>query len=458
MMVLLIALVHSADACSCFSAPVTAGYRSADIIVVGRLRQRLDEYGPLSYRAYYSFSVSRTIKGTHLDTVVIETGIGGGDCGYHFREDVEYLIYASRRKGEYVTSICSRTAPLAAANVDVLFFSRLPAILRVSSVIGHIEYRRSSEETSMLKRKRITLQNERQSYSTQTDDSGIYLFYDITPGEYTIVLDVADSLYASPDEMSIRVDSLECKEYSLTLEPNTKIKGRLIYPSRAPAHDLRISLTPADSLSMTHSFGYFRSAMTDSSGEFVFEGGIPLGKYFLAINPNGATVERPHPTIFYPGVSSMATAVPIIVDTPERTVDVSFTIPERKERILTVQGQCLFKDNVPADSVTILMWIQRTYNEEPMNITTGPDGSFSFSAVEHQRLRISLFEISVESRDEQRQLLEQRKVVTTSFPVYRWPEDTLQVDANIAGMKLMIGRSKKEISETIAQYRRSNRQ
>lgn len=458
MIVLFIGIVHIADACTCLSRPLTNEFRSADIILVGKLRQRLDEYGPLSYRAYYSFSVGRTIKGSLQDTVVIETGIGWGDCGYLFREDVEYLIYAYKRNGEYVTSICTRTTPIAAAAADLLFFSHLPDILHVSSLIGHVAYRRSSEGTVMLKHLKIILKNDRQSYETTTNDSGMYFFYDISPGEYSIALDITDSLYFSPYEMNIRIDTTACKENNITLDPNTRIKGTLLYASSQPARDVKVSLTPTDSLSMTRSYGYFPSAKTDSSGVFVFDDGMSLGKYFLAINPNGATVERPHPTIYYPGVPCIATAVPIILDAPKGNIDVIFTIPEKKMRILTVKGHCFFKDNVPADSVTISMWIQRTYNEVQQSVSTGPDGSFSFSVVEHQRLRISWFEISIESKEEQKLLTAQQKGATTSFSVSRWPADTLQVDKDIPDLKLMIGHTKKEISETIAKYRRSNRQ
>src|SRR5258708_39775387 len=31
--------------------------------------------------------------------VVIETGLGGGDCGYGFRRGMDYIVYASKKPG-----------------------------------------------------------------------------------------------------------------------------------------------------------------------------------------------------------------------------------------------------------------------------------------------------------------------------------------------------------------------
>ncbi len=32
-----------------------------------------------------------------LKEIVIETGLGGGDCGYDFRRGVDYIVYASKK-------------------------------------------------------------------------------------------------------------------------------------------------------------------------------------------------------------------------------------------------------------------------------------------------------------------------------------------------------------------------
>src|ERR1039457_5235799 len=42
--------------------------------------------------------------------IVIETGLGGGDCGYDFRRGLDYIVYASKKPGDgFYTGICSPT-------------------------------------------------------------------------------------------------------------------------------------------------------------------------------------------------------------------------------------------------------------------------------------------------------------------------------------------------------------
>src|SRR5947207_1989223 len=41
--------------------------------------------------------------------VEVITGMGGGDCGYHFERDKQYLVYASKFENRLHTSICTRT-------------------------------------------------------------------------------------------------------------------------------------------------------------------------------------------------------------------------------------------------------------------------------------------------------------------------------------------------------------
>jgi hypothetical protein len=61
-----------------------------------------------------TFKVNEAFTGVANDTkqISIETGLGGGDCGYAFERGVEYLVYAHRtRAGGLGTGTCSRTDP-----------------------------------------------------------------------------------------------------------------------------------------------------------------------------------------------------------------------------------------------------------------------------------------------------------------------------------------------------------
>jgi hypothetical protein len=46
-----------------------------------------------------SMAVSKTYKGdANMKTIVIITGVGGGDCGYWFKEGLDYIVYARRQE------------------------------------------------------------------------------------------------------------------------------------------------------------------------------------------------------------------------------------------------------------------------------------------------------------------------------------------------------------------------
>ena len=57
--------------------------------------------------------------------IVIETGLGGGDCGYDFRRGSDYIVYASKKPGGGLSaSICTPTRLVENAAEDLKYFPR----------------------------------------------------------------------------------------------------------------------------------------------------------------------------------------------------------------------------------------------------------------------------------------------------------------------------------------------
>jgi hypothetical protein len=55
-----------------------------------------------------------------LQEIVVETGLGGGDCGYAFIRGSDYIVYASKKQGGALsTGICSPTRLAADAAEDL---------------------------------------------------------------------------------------------------------------------------------------------------------------------------------------------------------------------------------------------------------------------------------------------------------------------------------------------------
>lgn len=69
------------------------------------------------------FKVTNTWKGVKQSQIIITTGLGGGDCGFDFKEGHEYLVYANESTmygaKSLVTIICNRTNELSSLQEDL---------------------------------------------------------------------------------------------------------------------------------------------------------------------------------------------------------------------------------------------------------------------------------------------------------------------------------------------------
>ena len=101
-----VAVPRSADACSCMGpqAPCEATWRVDSVFVAQVVRV---ERTSTHVRAH--LMSLETLHGPS-GIVSVDTGTGGGDCGYGFQQGETYLIYArGDRSGRYSTGICDRT-------------------------------------------------------------------------------------------------------------------------------------------------------------------------------------------------------------------------------------------------------------------------------------------------------------------------------------------------------------
>jgi len=106
-------------ACKCAHHPpdIHAACRQSDAIFLGRclkaefVEQSQADPSP-THRVRYVFHVQKAWKGDPTaETIVVETGVGSGDCGWEFRPGFSYIVYGTAREGTVVTDTCTRTAP-----------------------------------------------------------------------------------------------------------------------------------------------------------------------------------------------------------------------------------------------------------------------------------------------------------------------------------------------------------
>jgi len=94
---------YDVTSCRCRYLSFTEEVNYADQIFTGTVLKK----NP-SDLIQYTFVVSQTFKGNKTDSITLNTGFGGGDCGMKFVVGKTYLVYS--REGH--TSICRRNALL----------------------------------------------------------------------------------------------------------------------------------------------------------------------------------------------------------------------------------------------------------------------------------------------------------------------------------------------------------
>ncbi|MCR8658792.1 hypothetical protein [Paenibacillus endoradicis] len=113
-------------ACSCIE-PLTVEEEldRSEAVFTGRVLEVKDIKNLNGYMTKSAlFEVSQIWKGGSESQIIIYTGGGGGDCGYHFEEGKEYLVYANLStmygdKEQLVSIMCDRTNVLAQAQDDL---------------------------------------------------------------------------------------------------------------------------------------------------------------------------------------------------------------------------------------------------------------------------------------------------------------------------------------------------
>lgn len=115
-------------ACSCREVKsVREGMNLAHAVFTGTLidvlENTVEDTDSFYYLTYeYTFLVENMYKGEiRQDILVVKTGGGGGDCGYHFTVGKKYVVYANLITSDentpaenqqiLITGICHRTRP-----------------------------------------------------------------------------------------------------------------------------------------------------------------------------------------------------------------------------------------------------------------------------------------------------------------------------------------------------------
>ena len=111
------------NACSCISpAPPKESLEESTAVFVGKVID-IDVPSGIVVSNVVSvnvtFEVSKIWKGHDYKNLVLTTARGGASCGYPFKENEVYIVYAYGEEGILSTHTCSRTRLLSSAQDDL---------------------------------------------------------------------------------------------------------------------------------------------------------------------------------------------------------------------------------------------------------------------------------------------------------------------------------------------------
>lgn len=359
------------EACSCGDVgPPCQAFMSAKAVFAGRVVRVLnvDRKMTVGIESFVTwgrraqFEVERAYKGIKAKTVELETGGGGGDCGYGFQEGKRYLVYAhgDKRTTTLETNICTRTREVNMAADDLDYLNALPnsnATTRISGSIWHVGNELNNFAfVGPMVWTRVVLEGQGKPEQTSTDVNGVYRALGLPPGKYSLKFELPSNLalaFWNPKAVSLRPRS--CAGYDVYVESNGRISGRVINSNGEGVQKIKVDLISADPRHRVHdarseyAFPRGKWEFTRADGGFLIRG-IPPGQYLLGFSLDRPPSDSfPYPTAYYPGVAELSRAAIIEMGDGELKEGFDFQLPERLSK-RTVKGRLLFSDGQPVEN------------------------------------------------------------------------------------------------------------
>jgi hypothetical protein len=340
-----------------------------------------------SSRRKVRFRIAESFHGLAPDQqeVAVETGRGGGDCGYAFIRGRDYIVYIWKTPdGALTTGICSPTKPLENAAEDLAYFHQLPKLPPTAEVrVTAYDVHGGFNPLRGLAGVRVTLQGSGGERTAVTNADGRHIFAGLPPGEYR----VAGSLesYVGPDQVRpAKVHAKGCAEVPLPMRLDRKVTGRVVHKDGSPAVGVTVEAvaksrpqSPAD------------SDTTDADGRYELPR-LGAGEYFLGVSiSRPPDLKNPYTRWFHPGTEDPARAGVVLVSDTPGVLRFDLTLPDpQRERV--IRGVLLWPDGRAASGARIWLadprWPGRTVGYGAM---TDSYGRFTLQGLDRTRYVVS---------------------------------------------------------------------
>ncbi len=307
---LLLYCSHVALPCSCpVERPPCQAYGNYEAVFVGRASVgRL----PRSFQdRRVRFSVEKLYRGVDKSRAEVLTSRFESMCGYEFRSNERYLVYAYQDKsGRLRVSSCSRTRPLADAKGDLAYLDSLPQAEAGARIFGTAS-RRPNEATDAdapwppVEGVRIHIRGDTVEHDVLTDAKGQYEMRQLPAGRYHV--EAHSPEYDNSSHYDVQIPDKGCALCDFPLRWDGRIRGRVIDFTGTPRVNVEVGVE-APYHPSPNSFAawnlQFIVARTDRDGRYELQL-LPPGRYRLkaTLNPNRLP-EQPAQIVWCPGALS----------------------------------------------------------------------------------------------------------------------------------------------------------
>lgn len=343
---------RAGEACSCAGphAPCEAAWQVDAVFVAQVVRV---ERTSTHIRAH--LMPLETFRGPS-DILSIDTGLGGGDCGYSFQPGEAYLIYARGDKaGRYSTGICNRTRPLSQAAEDLDYLrttARTPSNL---GVLRGIVVRTDTNYGGASQRNphpgiRVVVRGKGVQEERQTDANGRYELL-LPPGEYEVKAEAPEGLYATTLLPVQLRNARGCAEANISLASDGRVRGRVVDARGQPLAGLPVELVTRVFYGFTRA-GQPVATGTDGTYEFTR---VPPGTFYVAFDTLRRDLSRRvQERVFAPGTLDPAAAAAIVLAPAERVTAADLVLPDAAGAV-RLAGQVRTPDGQPVEGARVYL-------------------------------------------------------------------------------------------------------
>jgi len=339
----------------------------------------------------YRFRIDERFAGPDQSEIDIYSGGDDGDCGYQFKKGEQYVVYTQQEAGgRLFSTVCDGTRPASDAVALIPQLRAMRDHERVASVFGVL--RRSDppflsppdDPADPIPIISLKLRSRMDRFQTNSGPDGVYTFYDVHAGAYNFTANLPAGTELTQKAQSAPLSAFEipdgaCYEYDVYALPTGHIRGTVLGPDGKPLAVASLELYRVGAYNAARP-GYW--GFQGATGGFEFDHVGP-GKYILVYNrPNRMDPNSPFPRVFYPGVSSLDKAKPIVLKDGQNLQKISFKVSHGyASRSLRVHVK--WAGSHPAGIVTVAVKADKYENPSVNKLAEGLYGFTLFDAANY---------------------------------------------------------------------------